>query len=247
TRLFLEENKLNFRVYDYTDATSLLGEEFITVPPKTPADDDESDSQPPTVGESGDVYVTSAAIEVVGFDVVVTPFGRYIVSQVDGRDRLVSVEEYEQQVAEKLLHAAPDLPSFRNQWIERDARQALLRQLPAEGQSALLLRSLKEMVDYDLYDVLVEVGYGLAPRTLTERAEAFAYKQSTWLNTMPPDAAATIAAIVAQFERGGTEELENRLIWRVPEVSLSGGMKALAALGKPADILHDTKARVFAA
>lgn len=68
----------------------------------------------------------------------------------------------------------------------------------------------------NLSDVLVEVGYDVASRTLTDRADAFAYKQSTWLNTIPVDTAVTIRAIVAQFARGGTKELENRLIWRVP-------------------------------
>ncbi len=48
------------------------------------------------------------------------------------------------------------------------------------------------MGDYDLYDVLAELGYGLAPHTRTERAEAFAYKQSGWLEVIPKRDAATI-------------------------------------------------------
>ena len=40
------------------------------------------------------------------------------------------------------------------------------------------MRALEDMTDYDLYDVLGELGYGLSPRTCVERAEAFGYKHA---------------------------------------------------------------------
>jgi type I restriction enzyme R subunit len=46
------------------------------------------------------------------------------------------------------------------------------------------------MNDYDLFDVLAELGYGLAPRTRTDRALAFRYKQEDWLARLPKGCAA---------------------------------------------------------
>ena len=37
------------------------------------------------------------------------------------------------------------------------------------------------MDDFDLYDVLAELGYGLEPKTRLARAEAFDYKAAAWL------------------------------------------------------------------
>jgi type I restriction enzyme R subunit len=107
------------------------------------------------------------------------------------------------------------------------------------------------MDDYDLYDVLADLGYGLDPKTRTERADAFFYKHADWLSGLPTAAANTLAAIVSQFGRAGTDGLENPDVFHTPEVRRAGGrdgpIKALRELGKPADVLLDTKARLFAA
>ena len=59
--------------------------------------------------------------------------------------------------------------------------------------------------------------------------------------------AATVRAIAAQFARGGTDDLENPAIFQTPEVRQAGGLDALKAIGKPADVLYKTKERMFAA
>ena len=103
------------------------------------------------------------------------------------------------------------------------------------------------MTDYDLYDVLAELGYGLAPRTRVERADAFTYKHHAWLAKLPKEAMATLEALAAQFARSGTDGLENPQVFQTPEVVRAGGLGALKALGKPAEVLQETKQRLFAA
>ena len=44
-----------------------------------------------------------------------------------------------------------------------------------------------------------------------------------------------------QFERGGTDALENQHIFQTPEIKKAGGIAALKEAGKPADILKETK------
>ena len=75
---------------------------------------------------------------------------------------------------------------------------------------------------------------------------AFTYKHEDWLDGLPAKTAATVKAIASQFELGGTESLENPQIFQTPEVVRAGGLAALKAFGKPADILHETKERMFA-
>jgi len=132
-------------------------------------------------------------------------------------------------------------------WINPAERRELLAGLPDAGRSATLVQSLEQMSDYDLYDVLAELGYGLAPRTRADRAGAFTYKHAGWLAGLPPKAAATIKALASQFSRAGTDGLENLHIFETKEVRTAGGLTALKAVGKPADVLRQTKERMFAA
>jgi hypothetical protein len=117
----------------------------------------------------------------------------------------------------------------------------------ASGRSALLVRDLEEMRDYDLYDVLAELGYGLAPKTRIERADAFTYKHAAWLSTMPSKTAGAIRALAGQFALAGTEGLENPAVFQTPQVAQAGGLAALKELGRPAEVLMETKTRMFAA
>jgi type I restriction enzyme R subunit len=235
TRLYAPTNKLMFRVYDYTNATRLFGEDFVTIvrPPR------ERPPEPPPPPER--------IIQVEGFDVHITDAGRYILTHVEGRAMPVTIEEYKQRLAERLVEEAPTLEAFRERWITPEERRQLMAHLPEGGRSAIIVRALEEMTDYDLYDVLGELGYGMAPRTRAERADAFTYKHSGWLSELPPETQATLRALVAQFARAGTDGLENLHVFQTPEVNRAGGLAALRALGEPREILHEAKERVFAA
>lgn len=234
TRLHPPSGKLMFRVYDFTNATRLFGEEF-----KSRWQPAREGPQPPEPPEP--------TIQVEGFEVRITDAGRYIVTDVDGKATPVTVEEYKERLAARLVEEAPTLEAFRACWIEPRCRRELLARLPDAGRSALLVQQLEAMSEYDLYDVLAELGYGLAPRTRPDRARAFTYKHKDWLNTLPADARATLIAMTAQFAHAGTDGLENPHIFDLPEVRRAGGLEALKPLGKPAEILRETKARMFAA
>jgi len=234
TRIDAPTNKLMFRIYDYTNATRLFGEDFISKPSKP------GEGPPPPPPESQSIIVE-------GFDVHVTEAGRYILTMVDGQAMPVTVEEYKERLAARLVAEAPTLEEFRFHWINPPERKELLGRLPEGGRSALLIRQLGDMADFDLYDVLAELGYGLAPRTRAERAQAFTYKHADWLAGLPPATTATLKALAGQFAQTGTDSLENLYVFQTPEVMRAGGLAALRALGQPAEVLRQTKERIFAA
>jgi len=241
TRLNPATNKLMFRVYDYTDATRLFGHEFITAFTPQRKIVEGPEIQAPTETEPEKI------VRVRGFEVRITDAGRYIVTNVDGKATPVTVEQYKQQLAATLVHEVPTLDGFRARWIVPPQRRELLAALPDAGRSAELVRDLEEMDAYDLYDVLAELGYGQAPRTRTERADSFVYKNDTWLGGMPARASATVKALGRQFARGGTDGLESPMTFHAPEVKRAGGLAALRGAGSPTDLLRETKERMFAA
>lgn len=236
-RIDIASGKLMFYVYDYTGATELFGEEFITKP--TSKDDGPNPPPPPPPAEP--------TIIVDGFDVEINDGGRFVVIQQDGQATPITVEEYKNRLATQLIAEAPNLEEFRKRWTQPDDRQVLMDRLVNSGYPPSVLRVLEEMNDYDLYDVLADLGFGLSPRTRSDRVLAFTYKHEDWLKGLPVQTAAAIRAIVSQFEKGGIESLENQMIFKTPEVQAAGGIMALSAGGKPAELLLETKERMFSA
>ena len=238
TRIYAPTGKLMFHVYDYTDATRLFGKDFKTkfTPRKGPSGPGPEPPEPP-----------EPQIMVEGFDIRITEAGRYILTEKDGKAVPVTIEEYKERLAAKLVEEAPTLEAFRSRWIVPPERRELLGQMPDGGRSVVLIQKLEDMTDYDLFDVLAELGYGMNPRTRVERVEAFSYKNEKWLSSLPEAASATLKAMADQFARAGTDGLENPHIFKTPEVVRAGGLSALKALGKPAEVLRETKERMFAA
>lgn len=237
TRIDLPTKKLMFTVYDYTDATRLFGEEFITKPKGTGGGTEPPPPPPPP----------EPTISVEGFDVHVTDQGRYIVAEENGKAMPIPVEEYKERLAARLLEQAHTLDDFRTLWVDPPSRQEMLDTLVTAGYSPTVVKLVDEKEEYDLYDVLAELGWGANPRTMQDRAFAFIYKNEDWLNAFPQNTAAVIKAIAAQFQRGGTEALENQHIFQTQDVQNAGGIAALKEAGTPAELLKETKIRMFAA
>ena len=234
SRIHLPTNKLMFRVYDYTNATRLLGKEFKSRPsPTREAREPEEERK-------------EKIIRVEGFDVHINPAGTYIVTKIGDRLGMITVEEYKQILAQRLIGEAKTLDDFRNLWIDAQKRKTLIGLLPDDGQGLRLLRELLKYQDYDLYDVLAEIGYGIAPKNRAERVSALQYKHSDWFKSLPQRTSTTLVALARQFEKGGTEELENPFVLNAPDVMKAGGLEALKVLGEPKDIIDETKKRLFA-
>ncbi|MCL0099558.1 DEAD/DEAH box helicase family protein [Dehalococcoidia bacterium] len=236
TRLHPQTNKLMFNVYDYTNATRLFSEELATNVGK---------KKGPNTGPPKD---PERSLVVEGLHIKVSEAGVYILTiDENGQPVPMTLEDYKNKLSEKLVADIPNLDEFREQWIEPDQRREILRRLPDSGRAPQVIKAVTEMEDYDVYDVITEIGYGLSPKTMTERAEAFVYKNKTWLNSLNKPVSNVIMALASQFGRGGTENLENPQIWRTQEVQNAGGIPALRGLGNPQQTIKETKRRMFTA
>jgi type I restriction enzyme R subunit len=232
----LAENKLMFTIYDYTDATRLFGDEFLTkVRKPRESGVSEPPSDPPII------------IRADGFEAEVSDVGRYVVTQDGGQVKRVSIEEYKQGLARQLLSSSATLDEFREKWVKPDERRGLLQDLVYSGYSPEIVRQVEDMTDFDLYDVLVDVAYGVAPHKRTDRAFSFGTKQRVWLETLPEQAKAVILAIAAQFGQSGTDALDSNYLFDVTSVRQAGGLAALKLAGEPYTVIYETKLRLFAA
>jgi type I restriction enzyme R subunit len=244
TRIDEPTGKLVFTIYDYTGATRLLGEAFVSTPPSPKGPGSESvgpasEPEPPMPPEP--------TVWVEGFTPIVNDLGRFVGTIVDGRLGMVTIEDFKRGMAAALVKEAPTLAQFRARWVEPPTRRELLDALVSAGYPPQVVRLIDDMTDYDLFDVIAGVAFGLEPKTKADRALAFRYKQNDWLNRLPEKTRAAVLAVADQFKHGGTEDLENAYIFRTPEVQAAGGAAALAGTGDAAALIRETKERIFAA
>lgn len=235
TRVDEVTEKLMFRIFDYTGATALFGAEFITPPPSGG-------------GEGGDGPPPPPPVKVKGVQIELTHAGNFYVMNRNGQTVRVTPEEYRQRLVEELLATVPTLANFRERWIDPEQRRELMEQLARQGLVPENLRTAAQMDDYDLFDVIAAVTYGIKPRTRAERASRLdGAAAPDWLIQLPQPAAKVIRAIARQFERAGTEALETQELWNAGEVRAVRGLAALKQGGEPNALLRKTKELIFAA
>lgn len=242
-------SKLMFRVYDYTNATRLFGEDFISR--AKPSKQDESvEGIDISVKKTKQQEESRRRLIRIGknqFTVQVEGEGCSILCEEKGKEVLISVEEYKMKLAAELVEEAPTVSDLRNRWVVPQKRKKLLRRLPGGEGSVRLIRELEDEQECDLYDVLAELGYGLVPKSRSERAAAFSYKNKVWLRSFPERAGKVLISIARQFEKGGIEELETTNLFDESEIVKSGGFEALTSLPiKPPQLIQDTKLRLLA-
>ncbi len=242
-------SKAMFRVYDYTNATRLFGEEFVSRYQPTPPETEPVEGIESPGHDYGEERPKRRIIRVGEhqFTVQIEGQGRSILCEEEGREVLVPLEEYKQRLAERLVEEAPSAETLLQKWVRPEDRRRLLSQLPGGEGAVRLIRELEEERECDLFDVLSELGYGLVPKSRGERAAAFAYKGKTWLRAFPERTSHVLTAIARQFEKGGIEELETTALFDQAEVVQSGGFDALIGLPlEPEALIQETKVRLLA-
>ena len=237
TRIHEETGKYKFWLYDYTDVTSLFGTDFITKPPRTGGGDGPEPPPPPppppSVAEVGGQYVT------------VSPQGRFILANRDGRDTPIPVDEYRREVIQRVLAEADNLDDFRRLWIETQKRRSLIDHLLGDNFSPEVIREIDRMGDFDLYDFFGHYGYHARALKRIERGRLYIAGNTDWFAAMDGKAATVLRGLGQQFAQGGTEALETPALWEVPEIKLAGGLEALRKIGKPVAVMHEAKGRLF--
>lgn len=237
TRLY--ENKLFFRIYDYTNATRLLGEGFLRPPNGERGNGNGED------GGTGEPHEPRQIIRVEGLPaVMIDDETRSIVVEQNGKDAKLPLAEYEARIAERMRVELPTADDFRTLWLDKVARERFVQRLSHAGIPAVYLRQLKRMEAYDLFDVLLATGYAGQPLTRIDRAAHFKAQNAAWLDGMPANTAATLKAIADLFAINGTLALENRELFATPSVARAGGFAAIKAYDSKA--FGSAKQRIFA-
>ncbi|HCM83074.1 MAG TPA: hypothetical protein DIS76_00725 [Rhodospirillaceae bacterium] len=213
SRLDPKTNKLFFRIYDYTDATRLLGENFESAARKAKQRDDgpvlpPEDAPPP--------------IKVQGVHIEIRSAGRFVVGE-DGRR--VALAEALHDLGEALRREASSLDELRDRWVPPKQRKELMRALGSAGTVAPALLHLKEMDDYDLWDFFGQTGFELDP--LTKEARADELLVTPWAQDLDDRPRRVVSALMDVFRAKGTEGLEGRELFSVPAVAYAGGLPAL--------------------
>lgn len=248
TRIHEETQKYKFWLYDYTGVTDLFGAEFITNAPRSGGGGG-GDTGGGSGKDEGDGDYASTPIPLMrlgeGERLQVTPQGRFILVNRDGRATPVPVDEYRREVIQRVLREAHNLDDFRALWIETQKRRQLIDHLLGDHFNPEVIREIDHMSDFDLYDFFGHHGYHARAFRRPERSAHYIEANADWFTGMDEKSAIVLKGLGAQFAQGGTEALESGALWDVPEIRHAGGLDALRVLGQPVQVMHDAKMRLF--
>lgn len=245
TRIDEATQKYKFWLYDYTGVTDLFGTEFITAPPRSGGGGGGEDGG--DTGGGGDYVIPPIPVMSLGErrQVIITPQGRAILGSRDGREVLIPVDEYRREVIARVLAEAHDIDDFRALWVEARKRRSLINHLLGDSFSPEVIRDAENMAEFDLFDFFGKYGYHTRALRRQERGTAYVDANAAWFAGMDDKPAIVLRALGEQFGKGGTEALESDSLFEVPQIAQAGGIRALHALGKPADVMREAKVRLF--
>lgn len=245
TRIHEETQKYKFWLYDYTGVTDLFGAEFITNPPRPGGGGGSSSEGGGDGSDDGEHEGPHVAEMRAPYNVIVNAQGRFILANRDGKATPIPVDEYRREVIARVLREAHNLDDFRALWIEAKKRRQLIDHLLGDNFSPEVIREIDQMGDFDLYDFLGHHGYHARALRRPERGAKYVSANAAWFTGMDTKSAIVLRGFGTQFAQGGTDALETPALWAVPEIAQAGGLDALRALGKPADVMQNAKARLF--
>lgn len=233
-------SKMMFRIFDYTNATRLFGEDFITVKPSK-GKEDPGGGEPPEKRKIVQIDRNEFTIEV-------QDVGISILCDEDGKEVLVPYDEYKQRLAEKISETLNSIDELRQTWIVSTVRKEFLNQLPGGEGAVRLVRKLEDEEECDLYDIIAQLGFGTAPKSREERSGAFKLWHKSWLKQFPEPTQKVLLGIAGQFAQGGIEELETKHLFDAKDVKKHGGFKVLLNIPnyQPNRIIEETKLRLLA-
>ena len=243
TRIHEETQKYKFWLYDYTDVTQLFGTDFISQAPR-PGGGGEGGGDDGG-GEAAKAATALPCAEIGGQSVLINPQGRFISVRRDGRDTPIPVDEYRREMIQRVIAEAHNLDEFRALWIETRKRRNLIEHLLGDNFSPEAIREIDQMTDFDLYDFFGHHGYQARALKRPERGALFIAGNQPWFDGMDTKAAIVLKGLGSQFAQGGTDALETPALWEVPDIKLAGGLDALRRLGKPTQVMHEAKGRLF--
>lgn len=237
TRIDAVNDKLMFRIFDYTGATALFGTEFITPPPPEPPPPKPPGPEPPPP--------PPPKIRVKGMSSEISRVGIFHTLMRNGRLERVTPREYREELARQLIAAVPTLVDFRARWLDPIQRSQMMKELRDQNLLPEIAAGEAEMESYDEFDVLAALAYGMKPLTRAERAAKFGDNGPDWLIQLPQPSAKVIRAIVKQFERAGTAALEAKEIWKT--IGIPNPIRELEQGGQPEELIRKTKETLFVA
>ena len=234
TRLHEESEKISFKIYDYTNATRLFGEEFISKQPKPAKDSPNPPPLPP------DPPLPKPVPEITGIFPTIKKGEVSFVLTKDGKHTRVSFTEYREYVRTLILERLPTVEAFVQEWVDNP------NELLAISELQNVLKHKQD--NYDSFDVIAELAYQVEAKTKPQRVEDFLNQSEAWLVAMPKQSANTLRALGDEFKKEGTEGLNNKELFNVQSIkNASGGnvANALRLVGKPVDVFKEFKTRIF--
>lgn len=188
-------------------------------------------------------------IEVKGLTVTIAEEATFV---VEGMNDPMTLEHYVDYTREKILKFVPDWEDFRAVWQDPEKRHALIEQLSRSSIYPDVLAEVLEEKNVDEFDLLAHLAYGQQLLNRRDRANNFRKRETSWLQSLSPQAREVLIALLQKYELGGLKQLTDPNIFRVSPFREMGEVRGIIRRfdGQPQQLRHvldEMQRRLYAA
>ena len=237
SRICEEKGKLSFRIFDYVGCTELFEDpEFDGFPAFLEETDIEVEPEPETqraIKDTGPGYEVKKIrkITISGLTVTIVE-ERYFEIEITATGQRLKPREYGKLSQEEVAARCRTLAELQAAWVDKEKREALVRDLEAQNVSPELLARLLEAPDADGYDLLAHLAFNAPLVSRDERAKAFLNRNQDFLGRFKGRAREILELLVDKYRVWGVEEIAKPEIFRVRPLSEYGTFTIIAELFK---------------
>jgi type I restriction enzyme R subunit len=239
SRICEEKGKLSFRIFDYVGCTELFEDrEFDGFPAFLEETDIEVEPVPetvPAIKETGPEWQPDKErgkvkkITISGLTVTIVE-ERYFEIEITATGQRLKPGEYLKLSQEEVAARCRTLAELRCAWVDKEKREALIRDLEAQNVSPELLARLLEAPDADAYDLLAHLAFNAPLVSRDERAKAFLNRNQDFLGRFKGKAREIVELLVDKYRVWDIEEIAKPEVFRVRPLSQYGTFKTIAEL-----------------
>ena len=239
SRICEEKGKLSFRIFDYVGCTELFEDpDFDGFPAFLEETDIEVEPVPEPVSavkETGPEWQPDKEREKVkkitisGLTVTIVE-ERYFEIEITATGQRLKPGEYLKLSQEEVAARCRTLAELQTAWVDKDKREALIRDLEAQNVSPELLARLLEAPDADAYDLLAHLAFNAPLVSRDERAKAFLNRNQDFLSRFKGKAREILELLVDKYRVWGIEEIAKPEVFRVRPLSQYGTFMAIVDL-----------------
>lgn len=206
TRICKEYNKYEFNILDFRNATEKFKDPEFDGPITNIFDP--TSIKKPIINKP--TPIKKKKIHVNNVDVTIT--SEIVEYYEDGK---LIKENFIDFTKKNVLNTFPTLEDFLRKWTSEDKKETIIKELEKYGIIIENLKKIYHNKEYDEFDLICNIAYGINPITKKERSKR--KKVQDFLNMYSGDCRKILDTLISKYSNNELDDIKNKQIFKLKD------------------------------